>query len=282
MGVVYNDGVSLNTAGAPSLNMSDSQGQQGALRNPESYASSARYTKQRMVAVLISAPPLMKYLPDYDRRVATLRSLMEDRATNITGVDTSVEWTYEDTVEGHSGRQRKTVTDAKITVSEPEYEWPELHNRSISNYWKQHGEWLVMDPELGHPRVVTLENYQNDANALEITEATQGFTMMFYEPTRELNGVVDAVLMTGMMPLTAGERPMVRAVSESLEMPLTSIAFAGTDDPSEAALRMAQEHLANINKLGLNPNTLPTYADKVSADVARAQTGFTRLPNNNG
>ena len=274
MGVLLNEDSPLNDGGDASLNLSEGFGQQGALRSPEHWVTSARYVKQRLIPVLVEAPPLLQYVPGYTLMLATLKTLIEDRATSITGLNSTRTWSHTETLEGNSGEMRETVNDAKIERSVPVFEWPELHNRSIGRYWERSGDLIQMDPDLGHAGVVYLASYQNAENRLPIIEANQSMTVLFIEPNNSMTGVVNAWLCTNMQNKSAGENTGSRVMGEALESPTVSVEFTAITDRSNSVKQMAQDYLDQLNKLGMNPDALATFTDSVSSDVEAAGTGF--------
>ena len=75
-------------------------GQQGALRNPSTYLNSSRFVKGNTIAILVSEPKAMKYMPDGEKRIAILRSLIEDRAVTISGLNGNIQAEFAETTEG--------------------------------------------------------------------------------------------------------------------------------------------------------------------------------------
>ena len=281
MGTLYQDDNSLNDGGAASLDVTgdNTTGQQGSNRAPETYLSSARYVKNRLLPVLVSVPRLMEYMPNYEERVAVLKTLMEDRATSITGLNSTMTPEFADTVEGNQGEVRQTVVNVKIERSIPAYEWPELKNRVISRFWEQYIRFCMMDPSLGHPGVTYLDSFQD--NPIAITEAEQSFVMLFIEPNSEMTDVVNAGLCANMQPQSSGEITGSRVVGEALETPTVTVEFTALTDRSPAVKAMARDYLSNLNKLGLNPHTLATYVSGIQADVAASGNGFASLAETN-
>jgi len=277
MGVLLDEKTSLNGGYAPGIDAS-ARGQQGAMRDPSSFESSARYVKQRIIPVLVEAPPAMRYMDDYEKRVAVLKSLIEDRAISITGLNSTITWEFGETVEGNSGEMRETVTNATIERSVPAFSWPEIYGKQVNRFWEQLGKALLHDPDLGRAGIISTEAYQNDPNKLPLLESQVSFTVLFIEPNPSLDGVVNAWLCSNMMPKTGGENTGSRVMGEALESPQTDIEFTAITERGNSVRAMAQDYLDNLNKLGLNPDALPTFIEEISADVAAADNGFASLP----
>jgi hypothetical protein len=272
MSVLLDENSSLNGPG-PTADMT-STGQNGFMRNSVSWKNSSRFVQQRMIAVLVEAPvAATRYLTDAPDFVATLKSLIEDRPSNISGINFNINWEFNETIEGNAGEVRETVTNATRDRNTPSITWPETIGRAISNFWEFTGRNLLMDPETGRPLLAANENYVNDPNRIPLTEDNVSFTVLFFEPNSTLDGVVRAALVRNMQPKSVGDVQLTRNVGEALEAPTVEVEFTGITERNDMVNQMAQDYLDDLNKLGLDPDSLPTYIEEISPDVIAADNG---------
>lgn len=279
MTILHESTATINGNGAPVLDIRG-RGQQGALRRPADAASSSRYAKQHLIVALIDVPELLTKLPNSDILIETIRSLLEERATSITGFDSGITWSYEETVESHNGEMRETVTDAKRNRTVPSFEWPEVGHGAIQKLWEYVGTKILMDPETGKPGIITEPTYTKAP--IPILDATQGFTLLAYEPTPSMDGIVHAWLVTDMKQKSAGEVTGSRVTGQALEAPTVPIEFTGMTDRGNAVKEMALAHLKSINKGGYDSLSVSAYATGVDGNVSGAtNAGYVNGVNSN-
>lgn len=274
-----NDGLS------PPVDIAQGGGQQGLLRNPKTIDLNARYVEGRMIPVLLAPPPLMIYLDDAQRRIAMLKSLIEDRAINISGINSTLNLEYVQTQSGQGGQQRSTVTNATFTPSEPSYVWPEAARRSIGRYWEEYIKMFIMDPDLKRPRIATMPNYVNadPETRLPLTDYNSSFTTMFITPTPEMDDVDKVTVCAMMSPQNGPENVSQLAVGEALEAPTVDIPFNAVSDHGEVAAEMGRQWLKKLNQQRMNPSTIATFVDDVAASVnAETNVGIFASANQNG
>lgn len=277
MSILLDNTSTLVKGNAPAIDIGNTFGQQGVFLNRANWAANARYIKQRMIPFLIEGPKLAKYFPDEKFRLKVLRSLMEERATNITGITSTITAEFNETVEGNAGDVRESLTKTTYERATPSYEWPELYGKPINSFWENYITSYMSNPYLGVPDVVNEETYRADANRLPLIEANMSFIMLFVEPSPDMRTVVDAVLVANMMPKTGGEHTMQRVVGEAGEAPVVSIEFTGIADRSRGVFKMAQDRLDALNREQLNIarlSQLPSFAAGVSDAVDATGNGF--------
>ena len=260
----------------------DANGQNGFMMNSLTWGNSSRFTAPRMIAVLIEAPrAATRYLENPQEYVRTLKSLIEDRPTNITGIQFGITNEYTETTEGNSGRVRETITNSTRERSVPSIIWPETLGRAISHFWEFSSRTLQMDPDTGVPLVATYASRLNDANPLPLSEENVGFTVLFYEPNLSLDGVVRSVLVRNMQPKSIGDVQLTRNVGEALEAPTVEIEFTSKEEYGDMVDKLALDHLTSLNRLGLSPDSLPTYVEGITPDVQAADNGAASLLDSN-
>lgn len=249
-------------------------GQQGALRNPSTYLNSSRFVKGNTIAILVSEPKAMKYMPDGEKRIAILRSLIEDRAVTISGLNGNIQAEFAETTEGHAGFKRQNFARTMRDQINPSLETPEVLNRGIHRFWADYLVWLLADPETQRAKVYTTDAWAASGN-LQLLESDRSFTVLFIEPNESGTDVVNAVLCTNMMPKTSGQNEFGRQVGESKEAPMITIEFTALPDFRDGVTNLARSILEGMNKAGSVPESLSSYYEAISTDVESAsESGY--------
>ena len=238
--------------------------QQGALLNPKLWMSSATYVQQRIIPVLVSVPGLMKYMPDADHRKRILRTLMTTTAKSITGLNSTLSVAHEEVVIGNSGDMHDVLSGVSRERSTPSYTWDNRLNAAITHYWEQYIEYLLMQADAHIPLVTTLDAYINDGSP-EITPDDISFTMLFIEPSMNMNSVVRSWLCTNMMPKSSGEITGQRVMGGNLEVKEVSIDFTATTQSNDSTNELATSYLRDLNKYGFNARGQAAAYDSISS-----------------
>lgn len=152
MGVLIERDSTMAAGRSPTVDMSK-PGQNGALRNPLTWLYSQRFVRTNTIAFLVAGPDALSYFPDGEYRLAVLRSLIEDRAKTIQGLNNMVSFEFADSPEGHSGAKVFSPSRAAYNLESVTYEWDELKGRGIHYFFHEFGLDLIMDPETQRPRV---------------------------------------------------------------------------------------------------------------------------------
>lgn len=280
MALLIDSNSPINKGGSTSpqiVDIANNPGQNGFTLSRVNWASNARYVKQRMIPILLNGPKLAKYLPEFDNFNKTLKSLIEERALTIQGINKTITVEYNETAEGNSGNFRETPTNGLYERSVPAFEWPEIFGKAINKFWEYYIRMLIIDPDTGLPGVAGLDAYRSDPNRLPLIEDNMSFTVLFVEPSADYTTVVSAALSANMMPKTGGEHTLSRMVGEAKEAPLVAIEFTAMTDHSDSVYVMAQERLDEISSQEIDPAnlaSLASYTSGVSEDIAAAENGF--------
>lgn len=256
---------SLSEGRTRALNLAEG-GQQGAMSDPKRWVSSASYTRQKIIAVLIEAPGHMQYMDGGQDRINMLKALIEVMATSITGLTSKLDVSYGEHKVSNAGEVHHTPTGVKRAVSTPSFVWPEKEGKAIYNFWNQYITELIMDPELTHPGLISKDAWIN-AGKPEFLPDAIAMTVLFIEPSKDLSKVTSAWLTTNMMPKTSGEDEGKRVIGEDNETVEHTIEFTGTTQIGKYVTALAQNYLNSLVSLGFQPAALPAAYDKINAKV---------------
>jgi len=250
----------LSNGKTPQLRLS-SGGQQGIMPGNFQFSSNAAYVQQKMTAVLIAAPSAMAYLPNSEEYIATLKNLIEVMATDISGLTSTQTHEFSEATVGNAGEKFSSVVNAARAVSAPSFTWPEKYGEAITRFWTEVNRQLLMDPDLGYPGVVTEPLYLKEENPPAIVAERQAFTVLFYEPSPDLQHITKAWLCTNMMGKSSGELTGKRTIASAGETKDVSIEFTALTMIGSAVNTMAQEHLSSLALADLRPLDLKPYTD---------------------
>lgn len=168
-------------------------GQYGFAPNNFRYVSEQPYVSQRPYCVNLSTPSAFNSLPGGNELHGLLRAYMETRSRNWGGLTSRTTVDYHDiTWAGGStlsfpvgaSRQYGSVTHMAL---DPEGE-------SFSKLFDTWIEYLLMDPVIRHPKIITL-NYTGDLLLDEISMSS-----VYFEPTRNWQDVRHAFMCLAQMP----------------------------------------------------------------------------------
>lgn len=248
-------------------------GQNGAMLVPQEWISNAGYMKQKVIAVLLTAPGAVQYMDNPDVIVASLKALVENMPLSITGLQSGIDWEYNETPVGNAGEQFETVAKANRARSTPSFRWSERYASSIQRFWTELGRLCVMDPDLSFPGIVAKPKY-TQAGSPPILPDMQSMCVLFIEPDETMTNVTHCWLCANMMPKSGGEINGSREIAGSAEIPEVNIDFTAFTMTGAAVAEQAKAYLASLNLANLRPTELKPFVTGASADVQAAQTGF--------
>lgn len=248
-------------------------GQNGIIQNPYQWTALSNYTRQKLIAVLITAPTGIHYLENSTQLVAALKSLIEIMPTKISGLNSSVTWEYDGQIVGNAGEKMESAIGASRAVSAPAFEWPEKQGMAIARFWTYLGSKLILDPDTRHPGLISEPGYIA-ANQPTILPEMQAFTVLFIEPDLSLTYPVNAWLSTNMQPRSGGDITGVLEMAANVEISTVPIEFTAMTLIGKGVNIMARNYLQSLKLTDIRPLELKPYYDKVDANVDAAASGF--------
>jgi len=249
-------------------------GQQGHMRDPRHFMSSATYSRQKMHCVLLEAPTFMgTYMRDGAQRVKMLKAFVEVLPTSVTGLMEQIDVTYGEHKVGNAGEVHETPTQTARVRCAPAFVVPELEGRAFWNYFDQWIRELIIDPDTFHPTLINKASYRN-SNKPEFLPDTRSMSCLFYEPSIDMSRITSAVICTNMMPKSTGSGEMKRVMGEANETVEHTYEFTNEAQRGDRVTQLAQFHLDSLAKLGSRPASLPAAFDAVeSMYVAPSEYG---------
>lgn len=245
-------------------------GQNGYHTNFAGYASNAAYVRKNIIAVLVEAPAGFQNLPQPDKWVATLKSLVELHPNSIEGLSGTLTVEHVEEAVGGSGEMQETLSNVTRERSEPVFNWTEKYGKPINSFFHTWITNLMMDPETKVPAVMA----RGSGDALEGTQPTDilpdyhSMTVLFLEPDPTHTKVVEAWLSTNMQPKTAGEVVGSRDLTAAGESSQYAIGFTALTQMGQGVREMAQTYLNEMNRDSINPNLEPAFtADSRGANL---------------
>jgi hypothetical protein len=272
MAVLVDQQNALTAGRTRPLNLAEG-GQNGAMMAPHQWVSSAGYMKQKVIAVLLSAPVAMRYMDSFQSNLASLKALIEVMPLSIDGLNSTLEWEFNETPVGNAGEMFETVTKGNRQRSTPSFRWSEKYGSSIQRFWTEYGRLLLQDPDLGVPGIVSAPGYLA-AGSPAILPDHQAMTVLFIEPDETLTNVTHAWLCTNMMPKSGGEITGKREIGAANDVPEVNIDFTALTMTGRAVVEQAKAYLQSLNLANLRPTELRPFIEGATPDVASAQSGF--------
>lgn len=263
---------SLNDGSAPMMDISVG-GQNGFKRDGANFAQQTLYAQCKLIPVLITPPGGFRYMPDGADRQAMLQSLIETMSKSITGLNSSLETTVQETPVNASGEVMQTITKVTRTRSEPEHTYDERKNKPITTFFKEWLQYLYQDEETGHPAITSQQEYI-DAGSPALTVEMKSATVLYYEPNEERTDIVSAYLVSNWGPQGVEDtaQRVIDGENEVKEVVITATALTVCN--TKAVKAMAKLHLDGLNKQGANLDALSLMAEAISVDIAPLEGGY--------
>lgn len=255
---------------SPIINLTQG-GQEGFMVNPTEFVSSASYVPGNAVCILVEAPAGFQKMTFGDERIATLKSLVEEQARTIEGLNSTLTVEMTETAIGGAGEVHQDISNVTRARTAPTYMWPEKLGRAINLFLEDWILQLGMDPET---KVPTIVNYSDDVSAKDFLPSFRCMTCLFFEPDPSFRTVVKSWLVTNMFPLTGGENVGSRDLGTAGAPLEHSVEFSATTQIGLSVTKFAQTILDNMNLTNVNPYHVPSFLDDISKDVSKASNGF--------
>jgi hypothetical protein len=256
-------------------------GQQGWAPNLAEWVSNQAYVRRNLICILVEAPRMFQYMPDGNKWIQSLKSLVELHARSIEGFNAGLTVELDEHPVGGAGEMQQEVIDVKRTRSEPVFAFVEKYGRPIQtflDYWIRYG---LMDPDTKYALIGTVNNAPND-----ILADWYSMTCLFIEPDPTHKKVIQSWLTTNMFPKSNGEIVGKRDLTAASEVLNLSVEFTGLTQYGIGVNQFAQKVLSNITITHSDPFFRPAFVtssdfDKpittppgVSGDVDSATYGY--------
>lgn len=245
-------------------------GQNGRATQIDGYVSNANYVRRNIIAILVEAPRGFQDLPNSDKWVATLKSLVELHAQSIEGLQSTLTADFVESAVGGAGEFQEDISNVTRARSTPTFTWIEKYGKPINAFLTGWITNLLMDPVSKVPNVVTM----NPNAPTDLLPDYTGATIMFIEPDPTHTRVVEAWLCTNMHPKTAGEVIGSRDLTAGGEVSSYAVEFTALTQHGVGVREFAQRYLDELNRSLVNPNLTPAFVQAIEADVKAAESGY--------
>lgn len=246
-------------------------GQFGFQPNLRELNSNTPYIRKPTIALLVQHPRGFDYMDDRDVLIQTLRALVEEQPTDISGISFGLNPEFQRVNVGGAGFQQAAPSNMTRNNPTASFTWDEKTNKPITHFVELWQTGLMMDPETKYPRLV----HNSDGRVpQQILDDYYSMTCMFIEPDATGRRVVEACLMRNMMPASGVPREMSRNLPEGGQLLQIAMDFTGVPDVNFGVKVLAQRFLDDIQLTGANPNNRQAFVDRINANVLAAARGY--------
>lgn len=168
-------------------------GQYGFAPNNYRYVQEEPYVSERPYCVVLSTPEGFSSLPGGDELHAVLRNVMESRTRSWSGVSSRTTTEFVD-VSWQGGQTLSVPAGASRQFGSISHELLDLRGEEISRTVDIWQEYLLSDPAIRHPKIITLKDYSGD---LLLDE--RAMSCVYFEPDPTFRDVRRACVVLAMM-----------------------------------------------------------------------------------
>lgn len=252
-------------ANQPMLDLTNG-GQMGYSTNPAEWISNQGHVKSNLIMILLEAPRFFSLMPDSQKWVQVLKSLVELHPRTIQGYNAGITVEFEPHPFGAAGEEQHEPTQAKRAQTNPSFSYVEKYGNSIQNFLSFWIEYGILSPDTQFPLISTLsgtkpQDYLADWNTM---------TCLAIEPDPLQQKVVRSWLTCNMMPKGTGDITGKRDLTTTKELITFDVEFTGISFVGIGINAFAQKILTSINIGGAVPYNRPSFIQDISADVAAA------------
>lgn len=245
-------------------------GQMGYAPNLGEWVSNAAYVRRNLICVLLEAPAFFQYMPDPQKWVDTLKSLVELHPRTIEGLNAGLTLEFDEHPVGDGGEMQQEVTDSKRARTEPVFTFVEKYGMPIQTFLYNWITYGIMDPDTKFALSNTLAGARPDDMLPDQFTAS----MLFMEPDPQHKRIIKSWVVTNMMPKGTGEIIGKRELTAAGEVSTLSVEFTGIAQFNLGTNIFAQSIMDKINMTNANPYLRPSFIDKVSATVEASAKGY--------
>lgn len=238
-------------------------GQMGFAPNLTEWVSNQAYVRRNLFCLLLEAPRFFRYLPEPEKWVATLRSLVELHPKTIEGLNAGLTVETAETPVGGGGEMQEEITNVKRTRSQPVFTFDEKYGMPIQTFLR---EWItqgMMDPDSKVANVGTLAGDRPK----DMLADQYAMTCIFIEPDPTHRKVMKSWVTTNMFPKGTGDIIGKRDLTSDSEILTLNIEFTGVSQFNLGTNALAQRLLDNININNANPYLRPAFIQSIAPDV---------------
>jgi hypothetical protein len=245
-------------------------GQQGWAPNLNEWVSNQAYVRKNLFCILLESPRFFTLMPNPDKWVQALKSLVELHAKTIEGLNAGLTVEFDEHPVGGAGEMQQEITDSKRARSEPSFGFVEKYGMPINTFLQNWIIYGMMDPDTKFAMAGTLPG----SKPADMLADWYSMTCLFIEPDPTHQRVVKAWVITNMMPKSDGEVIGKRDLTSASELSNLTIEFTGIAQYNLGTKVFAQNILDTINITNANPNLRPSFVQGIDALSGSATIGY--------
>lgn len=246
-------------------------GQMGFSPEYAEWVSNAAYIRRPVIPLLIEGPRAMNLLPNGQKCLQILRSLIELHPMSIDGLNRTLTVDTQATAFGGSGLMQDDPTNVKETPSTPNFHYVEKYGRAISRFFAWYITTFIMNP---YTKFADIATYVQGDQITDLLPDQYACTMMFIEPDPTMRKVVQAWLITNMFPKMSGDVQAGMDKTQDMNPTNIEIQWTGIHQYGAGVDLFAQQILNNLSIVGANPNTQAAFVQDLDARVRATTKSF--------
>ena len=248
-----------------------SAGQMGITTQLDGYIQNSSYVRRNSICFVMDSPRGFNSLPNSKKWHATLKGLLELGAMSFDGLHSTITHEFATANIGRAGEIQEDVNKSTRERSQLVFTFREKYGKPINRFFTGWICYLMDHPEYGIPAFVTLGIGDQPNDLLpDVTSAT----CLFIEPDPLHKFVVEAWLVTNMMPFTAGAVDGNRDITAPGQTVDYSIQFTGIQQVGPGVNALAQQYLSAMSLTGANPANRPAFMRTMNANITSERTGY--------
>lgn len=218
------------------------------------------------VIVVMQTPMMWDTLPDNGVLSATVKSMFECHAKNVTGIDINYNLDSGDQPLGHDGQTFKVPTQSKRAEVTPSFTWPEVTGNLVWNIIHR-WIWDIQDPDTN----AGLE-FMSNRDLLPYTMSTYSLTFMAiqFDQTMHYNRIIDAAIYCNVYPQATGEMGIQRTIGTT-EVKERAITFNGYVMHNKYTKMLGRVVAQNLNLRGETYLIASPNVDYVNPIIGRPE-----------
>lgn len=217
------DQAMLNAAGG---------GTNGFAPNNYGYVQEEPYVSERPYCAVLSTPEAFSSIPGGDALHGVLRNVMESRTRSWSGVSSRTTTEFVE-VTWQGGQTLSVPAGASRQYGSISHELIDLRGEQISRTIDIWQEYILMDPTIRHPKIITLGSYSGD---LLLDE--RSMSCVYFEPDPLFRDVRRACVVLAMMVKDGPQYEMAYSVDDTAgKMRELTLEFTGLFEWNTAAAK---------------------------------------------
>lgn len=245
-------------------------GMQGYAPDLTQWVSNQAQIRRNLMCILVEAPAFFQLMPNPDKWVASLRSLVETHAKTIDGLNATLEVETDTHNVGGAGELQDEVTNVTRARTTPSFTFVEKYGMPIGTFLHNWIDYGLMNPDTKYASAGTLPGIR----PADMLADWYSMTCLFIEPDPTFNFAVKSWLVTNMYPKSTGEIIGKKDLTAASEITTLSVDFTGIAQYGLGVNIVAQRLLAALNISNANPYLRPAFLQDLGADVKNTPEGF--------